>query len=122
MGIISFLLVHLCCFTSYYEPYVCSRTFKNIFKKKYYYIDPTWGDWSTNLQKKDTDDLVIYDYCCVPYREFIMASPEGQHNHIPRKAFYPNMKQKSGEIHAQGSPGCHYGKSLWQVLVFKKQF
>lgn len=34
MGIISFLLVHLCCFTSYYEPYVCSRTFKNILKKK----------------------------------------------------------------------------------------
>ena len=63
-------------------------------KNKCYYIDPTWGDKSNTNKKDHTyDDLIDYDYFCVPYKELILTSPEEQHNHIPNKTEYPNLKQ-----------------------------
>ena len=62
-------------------------------KNKCYYVDPTWGDRSnTNNKEHSYDDLIGYDYFCVPYKELILTHPGQQHNHIPNKEEYPNLK------------------------------
>ncbi len=61
-----------------------------------YYVDVTWGDTSTTKNVENNNNIIRYDYCCVPYREFIMASKASQPNHIPRAKYYPyDVKYKA---------------------------
>ena len=61
--------------------------------KYVYYIDVTWGDRSDTLTgKKDADDI-FYDYCCVPYKEFLMTGEDSKYCHIPNKKFYPDLEE-----------------------------
>ena len=63
-------------------------------KNKCYYVDPTWGDSSNTNNKDHTyDDLIGYDYFCVPYKELILTPRGQEHDHIPNKTEYPNLKQ-----------------------------
>ena len=66
----------------------------NILKigKYCYYLDATWGDASNTLHG-DYKDTVYYDYFCVPYNEFIKASPAQVCMHIPRRDFYPTLEK-----------------------------
>ena len=59
-----------------------------------YYIDVTWGDRSNTLNGSADSDKIDYDYCCVPYDEFIMTGPESLHNHIPNHNIYPWFKKE----------------------------
>ncbi len=56
-----------------------------------YYVDATWGDISNTKTGDANVDLVLYDYCCVPYNEFLKANPGDQIYHTPRKSFYPDL-------------------------------
>ncbi len=66
----------------------------NILKlgKYCYYIDATWGDRSDTLHNKYKNDI-RYDYVCVPYNEFIMASENSKMMHCPRAEFYPKLEK-----------------------------
>ena len=66
----------------------------NIVKigKRCYYVDATWGDHSnTKLGDVNKND-VAYDYCCVPYDEFIKTSPKQEPFHTPNKEAYPTLE------------------------------
>lgn len=68
----------------------------NIVKigKYCYYIDATWGD-ASNTQNGDKDkDLVRFEYCCVPYEEFIKTSSDYVKFHIPSSKYYPWFKKE----------------------------
>lgn len=56
-----------------------------------YYVDATWGDISNTKTGDANVDLVLYDYCCVPYNEFLKANPGDQIYHTPRRSFYPDL-------------------------------
>lgn len=56
------------------------------------YVDATWGDSSNTLTGDKDKDSVSYDYCCVPYDEFIMTSHKQEPFHMPRKEFYPFLE------------------------------
>ena len=66
----------------------------NILKlgKYCYYLDATWGDFS-KTDTADYKDVVLYDYFCVPFREFVRLTPEMVPMHYPRKSFYPNLEK-----------------------------
>lgn len=67
--------------------------------KYVYYVDVTWGDRSNTLTgKKDAGDI-YYDYCCVPYKEFILTSPETKAYHTPNKELYPNLEEFKDSNH-----------------------
>lgn len=67
----------------------------NILKlgKYCYYLDSTWGDWSDTKTGNKNKDLVLYNYFCVPYNEFVLASPSMVPMHIPRASYYPTLEQ-----------------------------
>ncbi len=68
----------------------------NIVKigKYCYYLDATWGDLSNTKSGDKYRDVVEFDYCCVPYSEFIKASPNTVYNHIPNHENYPWFKKE----------------------------
>ncbi|MBR4873733.1 MAG: hypothetical protein IKV00_07840 [Clostridia bacterium] len=57
-----------------------------------YYVDATWGDSSNTLTGDKDKDNVSYDYCCVPYDEFIKTAPKQEPFHIPNKETYPFLE------------------------------
>lgn len=67
----------------------------NIVKigKYVYYLDATWGDLSDTKTGDKEKENVYYNYCCVPYNEFILTPPSQRNDHIPRKEYYPELKQ-----------------------------
>ncbi len=67
----------------------------NILKlgKYCYYLDSTWGDWSDTTTGSKNQNLILYDYFCVPYNEFILASPSMVPMHIPRANYYPTLEK-----------------------------
>ena len=67
----------------------------NIVKigKYVYYLDATWGDASNTKTGEDFKNLVKYEFCCVPYSEFTAVSKESLPFHVPRKEYYPTLKQ-----------------------------
>ena len=67
--------------------------------KYVYYVDVTWGDRSDTLTgKKDADDI-FYDYCCVPYKEFLLTSEETKAYHTPNKKLYPDLEEFTDTNH-----------------------
>ena len=68
----------------------------NIVKigKYCYYLDATWGDWSNTKNGSAYSDFITYDYCCVPYSEFIQTDKSMLHNHIPSHVVYPWFKKE----------------------------
>ena len=67
----------------------------NILKigKYVYYLDATWGDASDTKTGESHKGLVKYNHFCVPYNEFVSVKREMQPYHIPRKEFYPEVKE-----------------------------
>lgn len=59
-----------------------------------YYLDVTWGDRSNTLNGSTDSDKIDFEYCCVPYEEFIMTSNAALHNHIPNHEIYPWFKKE----------------------------
>lgn len=61
--------------------------------KYVYYLDVTWGDKSDTLTgKKDAGDI-SYDYCCVPYKEFLLTSEGAKAYHTPNKEYFPDLEE-----------------------------
>lgn len=58
--------------------------------KGVYYVDPTWGDSSNTNTGSENSDLVQYNYCCVPYNEFVMAPQSDVCFHMPRHDIFPD--------------------------------
>ncbi len=61
--------------------------------KYVYYVDATWGDRSNTLTGKKEAGDIFYDYCCVPYKEFLLTSEESKAYHTPDKEFYPGLEE-----------------------------
>ncbi len=61
--------------------------------KYVYYLDATWGDRSNTLTGKSNAGDISYDYCCVPFKEFLLTGNESKAYHTPRKNFYPNLEE-----------------------------
>ena len=65
-----------------------------------YYVDPTWGDYSNTKTGNKYQNSVFYTYCCVPYKEFILTGDaNSQMYHIPRKNYYPHVKEMAYTNH-----------------------
>lgn len=72
-----------------------SHAFNIVKIGKYcYYLDATWGDRSNTKGGSEFNDVVDYDYCCVPYREFIKTNESVTYNHIPNHKYYPWFKKE----------------------------
>ncbi len=68
----------------------------NIVKigKHCYYVDATWGDRSNTKTGNANKNDISYEYCCVPYSEFIIHHDRNYiPYHIPRNEYYPNLKK-----------------------------
>ncbi len=61
--------------------------------KYVYYLDATWGDASDTTTGKAHANDISYDYCCVPYKEFLLTSPEQRFCHVPNKQYYPDLEE-----------------------------
>ncbi|MBE5744046.1 MAG: hypothetical protein E7358_04960 [Clostridiales bacterium] len=61
--------------------------------KYVYYLDATWGDTSNTLTGKSNAGDISYDYCCVPYKEFLLTGNDSQAYHTPRRSLYPNLEE-----------------------------
>ena len=64
-----------------------------------YYIDATWGDISNTKTGAQNKNLVLYSYCCVPYKEFIQTNPKSRQFHIPNKTYYPELREMNFTNH-----------------------
>ena len=68
----------------------------NVLKlgKYCYYLDATWGDSSnTDSKISGEKDDIYYDYCCVPYEDFLKAAKDSKAFHIPHKKIYPHFEE-----------------------------
>lgn len=67
--------------------------------KYVYYLDATWGDSSNTSTGKANANDICYDYCCVPYKELLLTSPEQKFCHTPNKFYYPDLEEFTDTNH-----------------------
>ena len=75
----------------------CGHAFNILKIGKYcYYVDPTWGD--TEIEGL-SDNIVHYQYCCVPLREFQQTNENELHCHTPNHKMFPQLEELKATTH-----------------------
>ena len=84
----------VCAYVSSERDAMGGHAFNMLKLGKYcYYLDATWGDYSSTEHGNSKND-VFYKYCCVPYEEFRAVSTQSEKiYHTPNKTFYPDLEE-----------------------------
>ncbi len=58
-----------------------------------YYLDATWGDKSNTITGTYGKNDIRYDFCCVPFDEFVLTEKSQVPYHTPNSELFPELEK-----------------------------